>query len=97
MPTLLSQRLKQHGTTQTLRELPAVLPTGFTAARQSDFARPRRALCLCLLSLAAAIVYASSERPQAPTPQPAKRSPGVIRTKCSSDCLHPTRPLRRFV
>lgn len=46
---------------RVMQGLPVAIPEGFTAARKSNFARPRRTILICLAVLAAAIAYANSE------------------------------------
>lgn len=79
-----------------MQELPAAMPDGHTAVRQSDFARPRRTLTLVLLTLAAAIVYFSSQPEAQPDPIP-ERKPTIYRTVCDGDCPRLMQPTRRFV
>lgn len=68
------QHLLDHNTDQrvaevrTMQDLPAAMPDGHTAVRKSDFARPRRALILGLLTVAAAIVYVSTASQTDPKP-----------------------------
>lgn len=81
---------------RTMQDLPAAMPDGFTAGRQSDFARPRHTLHLCLLALAAAIVYASPQAPSASDTAPTASKPSIYRTVCDSECQRIARPVRRF-
>lgn len=45
---------------RAMQGLPSALQNSYAAGRKSDFARPRHTLHLCLLALAAAVVYVSS-------------------------------------
>lgn len=81
---------------RAMQGLPGALPNGYTAARKSDFARPRRFVVLCLAAIAAAIVYASS-LPTYEHVQPAtERATNMRRTVCDADCQRFARPARRF-
>ncbi|VVD76660.1 hypothetical protein PEP31012_00878 [Pandoraea eparura] len=76
---------------RAMQGLPSAVQNSYAAGRKSDFARPRRALHLCLLALAAAIVYLSSLPAVQTDPAPV-RKPSIYRAVCDVECQRVARP-----
>lgn len=96
MPPLFDHYTEQRqANLRAMQGPPSALQNRYAAGRKSDFARPRRTFHLCLLALAAAIVYLSS-LPAAQTDPAPVRKPSIYRAVCDAECQQVARPGHRY-